>query len=89
VVSTSLGCEGLDAVAGEHLLVADEAESLAAACARLIDEPTTAGRLAAAGRALLTDRFTDDHVTQALRAVVARVLPTASVRTTNAGSVGP
>ena len=34
VVSTALGAEGLGAVDGVHLLVADSADSLADACAR-------------------------------------------------------
>lgn len=39
VVSTSLGCEGLGARDGETLLVADDSDSFARACARLMVEP--------------------------------------------------
>jgi glycosyltransferase involved in cell wall biosynthesis len=39
VVSTTLGAEGLGLVDGRHLLLADSAQGLAAACARLLTEP--------------------------------------------------
>jgi glycosyltransferase involved in cell wall biosynthesis len=45
VVSTSLGAEGIDAVGGEHLLIADTAESFAAACAQLFNDTELRRRL--------------------------------------------
>lgn len=39
VVSTTLGAEGLGAEDGRHLLVADTASGLAAACARVLTDP--------------------------------------------------
>ena len=38
VVSTSLGAEGLDVVAGKQLLVADDAEGIAQACASVLGD---------------------------------------------------
>ena len=38
VASTTFGAEGLDTADGVHLLLADGAEALAAACARLLED---------------------------------------------------
>jgi hypothetical protein len=45
VVSTTLGAEGLGFEDGRHLLVADDPESFALACVRLLKEPTLRRRL--------------------------------------------
>jgi len=52
VVSTSLGVEGIAGLRHEtHLLIADRAETFAAAVLRLIADPDLGARLGAAGRA--------------------------------------
>lgn len=38
VVSTTVGCEGLDVENGRHVLLADDPSSMAAACLRLLDD---------------------------------------------------
>ena len=43
VVSTTIGAEGLDALDGVHLLLADEPEAFADACHRLATEPDPTG----------------------------------------------
>jgi polysaccharide biosynthesis protein PslH len=53
VVSTSVGCEGLEAVAGEHLMVADDPEGFAEACINLLRSPSLRERLARRGRDLV------------------------------------
>jgi polysaccharide biosynthesis protein PslH len=58
VVSTTLGAEGLGAIDGQHLLIADDADSFADAVLRLLDDDGLRGRLGTAGRALYLDRFT-------------------------------
>ncbi len=58
VVSTTLGAEGLGAIDGQDLLIADDADSFANAVIRLLGEPTLRRRLGEAGRALYLDRFT-------------------------------
>lgn len=45
VVSTTIGAEGLPAQDGEQLLIADDADGLAAACLRLLDDPALRERL--------------------------------------------
>lgn len=78
VVSTALGCEGLDAEDGLHLIVRDGAQALADACADLLEDPERALRLGAAGRRLLEQGLTSQHVARAVQDVVAEVLPGAS-----------
>ena len=40
VVSTTIGVEGFDLIDGVHLFVADDPDAFAAACHRLLTEPT-------------------------------------------------
>lgn len=58
VVSTTIGAEGLGAVDGRHLLLADDPESFADAVEKLLDNPAQARGLAAAGRALYLEKYT-------------------------------
>ncbi|MDI6872267.1 MAG: glycosyltransferase family 4 protein [Bacillota bacterium] len=58
VISTSLGCEGLDTVDGEHLLVADDPEEFACKTVDLIRNPELRRALGSAGRNLVVDRYT-------------------------------
>lgn len=57
VVSTSIGVEGIEAVPGEHLLVADTPAEFAAAVTRILCEPKMAARLAYAARTLVERRY--------------------------------
>jgi glycosyltransferase involved in cell wall biosynthesis len=57
VVSTTIGVEGIEARAGEHLLVADDPESFATQVVRLASDREQAARLATAGRALAETRY--------------------------------
>ena len=66
VVSTTLGVEGIDARAGEHLLVGDTPEAFAAHCARLMEDGVLAGRLVERAFALVRDRYTPDALAPAL-----------------------
>lgn len=50
MVSTTVGAEGLAYTAGDHLLIADDAPSFAAAMVRLLRDPALGARLAEAGR---------------------------------------
>ncbi len=58
VVSTSLGAEGLDAVDGEDLLLADGPAALADAVSRVLEGDVLCRRLAASGRARYEREFT-------------------------------
>ncbi len=57
MVSTSLGCEGIDVEDGRHLLVADSAQAFADAVVRLFDDPALAASFASAARELLEQKY--------------------------------
>ncbi|MEZ0216546.1 MAG: glycosyltransferase [Rariglobus sp.] len=67
VVTTTLGIEGIDSLPGEHHLAADTAGAFAAACLRLVDEPSLRDSLASAALRLVSSR----HSPAALDAVLA------------------
>jgi glycosyltransferase involved in cell wall biosynthesis len=58
IVSTSLGCEGLPAIAaGEHLLVADDPAGFARETLRLLSDRELRARLGSAGRRTAVEAF--------------------------------
>ena len=57
VVSTSMGCEGLDARDGENSLVRDDAGAFADAVCGLLEDEGRAARLGAAARQTAVDRY--------------------------------
>jgi sugar transferase (PEP-CTERM/EpsH1 system associated) len=57
VVATSQAAAGLEVVAGQHLLIADDAEGLARATVELLGDPARARALAHAARALVERRY--------------------------------
>jgi glycosyltransferase involved in cell wall biosynthesis len=68
VVSTTLGCEGIDVEAGRDLLVADTDDAFAAATLRVLNDRTLADQLGRNGRHLIEQRY--DY-----RTVLARLAP--------------
>ena len=58
VVSTAIGCEGLDVIDRQHLLIADEAEAFAERCIELLGSADLRHRLADAGADLVAARYT-------------------------------
>lgn len=69
VVSTSLGCMGLDVRDKEHLLVADDAESFAGAISFLLANPAERNRLSGAAQELVRENYTWDRIGRALHDV--------------------
>lgn len=57
VVSTSIGCEGIDVVDGEHLVVADASDAFASQVCRLLSNPRLRRRLGDAGHELAVNRY--------------------------------
>ncbi|MDB4890610.1 MAG: glycosyl transferase group 1 [Gemmatimonadetes bacterium] len=57
VVSTTIGCEGLDVVDGDHLLVADTPEQFADKIVRLVQDPALCQHLCANGRQLVEAHY--------------------------------
>ena len=57
VVSSSLGAEGIEYVAGEHLLIADTAADQAGAVMDLLEDDALARQLGLSGRGLAIERY--------------------------------
>jgi glycosyltransferase involved in cell wall biosynthesis len=57
IVSTSLGAEGIEAIAGRDLLIADEPAAFADAVIRLLAEPGLNERIGRSARQLAVDRY--------------------------------
>jgi glycosyltransferase involved in cell wall biosynthesis len=57
IVSTTIGCEGIAAEAGRHLLIADTPEAFAQAVLRLLEDQTLADNLGRTGRQLVQSTY--------------------------------
>jgi glycosyltransferase involved in cell wall biosynthesis len=66
-VATPMGAEGLDVLPGQHLLVGDGPDALAAACLRLLREPALGRQLADAAYTLVRRRYALPVVARAIR----------------------
>jgi hypothetical protein len=73
VVATTLGAEGLGVEDGVHLLLADTAEGLAEACARLLADEGLRSGLVARGHELFVERYADGVVATTVADVAHRV----------------
>lgn len=74
VVSTSIGCEGLEITAGEHLLVADEPVEFAECVLRLIHAPALRERLVTDARARVEALYGWDQIAESQLALLERLL---------------
>lgn len=68
VVATTIGAEGLDLVSGEHLLLADSPQALAASLLDLLRNPRTARELGRRGAALVRGQYSWEQSALALEA---------------------
>jgi glycosyltransferase involved in cell wall biosynthesis len=57
MVSTTIGCEGIEVVDGRHLLIRDDAEGFAAAVLELLQNRELGARLGAQGRELVFRKY--------------------------------
>ncbi len=73
VVSTTLGCEGVDVRHGDHLWIADHPAAFASAMTRLFDDAGTAARLGRAGRSLIEQQYSWDMAGRRLDRLYRRV----------------
>ena len=71
VVATTVGSEGVDALHGTHVLIADSPAAFVDACAELLADPTRAARIAAAARRLVETRYSHAEGVRAIRAALA------------------
>jgi glycosyltransferase involved in cell wall biosynthesis len=74
VVSTSLGCEGLEVADGEHLLIADEPAAFADACVSVLRRPELGARLAVRGRSLVEERYTWERIESQVAGIATELL---------------
>jgi glycosyltransferase involved in cell wall biosynthesis len=72
VVTTTVGCEGLDVVGDEHLLVADTPDAFAAACARVLADAGLRARLTENARARWAERYRWEVIAPAITDVIGR-----------------
>lgn len=70
LVSTTLGAEGLPAIDGQHLLIADTANEFASAIIRLLNDRQLATTLATNCRELVEKHFSIDSLAQQGRAIL-------------------
>ncbi|MGH9079725.1 MAG: glycosyltransferase [Acidimicrobiales bacterium] len=73
VVSTTLGAEGIDVTNNVHLLLADDAESFAAACQRLLVDEALRKRLVDSAEELYLSRYEWSAARDRIRALVHEV----------------
>lgn len=62
VVTTPIGCEGIDVVDGEHVLIREEPEAFAEAVLELLSDPELAARLVRNGRRLVEEVYDWRHI---------------------------
>ena len=76
VVSTPIGCEGLDVVDGRHLLIALR-DQFVDRIAWILSDPVGAERLAIAARRMARERYDWVAIGEAAAAAIAPLAPTA------------
>ncbi len=86
VVSTSLGCEGIDVVHAEHLLIADEPHAFAGAVLQLLDDRDATAELGRRGRALVERKYKWETVVAGIETFYDRLL---APRAANSGDGAP
>jgi sugar transferase (PEP-CTERM/EpsH1 system associated) len=74
VVSTAIGCEGLDVVDGRHLLVADGSEQFAERTVRLLTDGALYQRIAAEARQLAVTKYDWDVIARQLLDVYSEMI---------------
>ena len=70
VVSTSIGCEGLDVVNGQHLMIEDDPARFAARCVALLTDRDLREGLAARAKAVVLAKYTWSAIGERMAALV-------------------
>jgi glycosyltransferase involved in cell wall biosynthesis len=76
IVSTSLGAEGIEAVAGRDILIADQPADFAAAVGRLLTEPGLATEIGNSARKLSEQRYAWSAAARVLETFFRQILRT-------------
>ena len=74
VVTSSVAAGGVDATAGEHFLVADDADAIAAAVLRVVEDRNERARLAACGRERMLSHHAWPHSMHRLDGIIESCL---------------
>jgi glycosyltransferase involved in cell wall biosynthesis len=82
VVTSTVGCEGIDLTTEVHALIRDDPADFAAACAEILTDDALCERLRNDGRNLYLDRY-DSSITTALVGQIASNAASATERVTN------
>jgi len=78
IVSTTLGAEGIEAVAGRDILVADQPQAFAEAVIQLLADPNLAARIGQSARQLAVERYGWRVAARALENFYRRILEVGS-----------
>jgi polysaccharide biosynthesis protein PslH len=73
VVATSIGCEGLDVIDEEHLMIADNPEQFAEKTVRLLTDATLWRRIGTNARQLVVSRYDWDVIAKRLMQIYTQV----------------
>jgi glycosyltransferase involved in cell wall biosynthesis len=74
VISTSMGIEGIDAVPGEHALIADSPSDFAKAMEQVLIDPAVALKLSVNGKQLVEEQYSWQNIGENFVNLVERVL---------------
>jgi len=66
VVSTSIGCEGLDVIGGRHLMIANDPEEFAMKIIQLLTDEILYNRLVQVARALAEKKYSWNNISEKL-----------------------
>jgi GT2 family glycosyltransferase/glycosyltransferase involved in cell wall biosynthesis len=89
VVTTSIGAEGLDAVDGEHLLIAESAAELAAGVVSLCRDDELWHRLSRSGQQLAAERCSSSLMVDRLNALLEEVVVGSRAKGSRLGDLAP
>jgi glycosyltransferase involved in cell wall biosynthesis len=70
VVSTSIGCEGLDVTSGENIVIADAPEDFANAVLKLMNDSQERTRIAESGRKLVEEKYSWEFIERNLAELI-------------------
>jgi glycosyltransferase involved in cell wall biosynthesis len=73
VISTTIGAEGLEAVPGKHIIIADQPEDFAEQCIRIMSDEVVRRNIAAAGRELWRIKYSQTALAASLLSVYQQV----------------
>ena len=74
VVSTTLGCEGIEVHSGEEILIADTPESFADSVLEVLTSSDVSKKLGSIGRKLVQEKYDWEKITQKLEGIYLRTI---------------